>query len=67
MPRRISPWTKYAGYWPVQVSGLPAGRQPRPQSGAAAIEQPSPAPSQDDDGELATSPWIGLHYRSEGS
>lgn len=66
MPQPTSHRTKFAVFWPVQVSGLPAGRQPRPQSGAV-IEQPSPAPAQDDDGELATSPWIGLHYRSEGS
>lgn len=67
-PRLFSQRTKYASHWPVQVSGMPAGRQPWPQPGAAAFGQAPPAPTQPaDDGELTASPWLGLHYRSEGS
>jgi hypothetical protein len=36
----------------------------------AAATGLAPAPTHaadDDDGELMASPWIGLHYRSEGS
>ena len=68
MPRRISRRTKYASHRPVQVSGMPASRQTWPEPGPAAIDQTLAAGAQPaDDGELTALPWMGLHYRSEGS
>jgi hypothetical protein len=67
MPRIFSQRTKYPSLWPVQVSGMPASRQPWPEPGAAATDQTLAAGAQPaDEGELTALPWMGLHYRSEG-
>ncbi|MBT2594897.1 hypothetical protein [Arthrobacter sp. ISL-72] len=66
MPRNTSRRNKYPSHWPVHVSGTPAACQQLPRPGAVATEQ-QPAPTHPaDDGELTASPWIGLHYVTEG-
>jgi hypothetical protein len=58
---------KYPHHWSVgHVSDLAAIRHQQPQSvSAASVERPAEAQS-GVDGELATSPWMGLHYLDEG-
>jgi hypothetical protein len=67
MPRHTIRRIEYPSHWPVHVSGMPGAWQPLAQPGAAATGQ-TPAPTHPaNDGELMSSPWIGLHYVSEGS
>jgi hypothetical protein len=55
---------RYPHHWPFQVPRLPGTRQQQPTGPAAPAETPSTAASAGD-GELATAPWLGLHYRTE--
>jgi hypothetical protein len=67
MRRRTSRRNKYPSHWPVHVTGMADVWQPLPRHGTAVTGQ-APAPAHPaDDGELTASPWIGLHYASEGT
>ncbi|WP_104173014.1 hypothetical protein [Arthrobacter sp. Y81] len=62
MPRPAIRRNKYPGHG----TGLPVDRQQLPQQGPAAPVEATPAAATTvDGGELAASPWVGLHYATE--
>ena len=63
MPRHTSRPNQCPGHWRVHASGVPRGRQHLPQPGPA--EPVSAAAPAADGGDLAASPWLGLHYATE--
>lgn len=66
MPRPTIRRNKYPGHWPVHVTGMPDDRQRLQQQGPAAPVEATPAAATTvDGGELAASPWVGLHYATE--
>ncbi|QCO98783.1 hypothetical protein FCN77_15105 [Arthrobacter sp. 24S4-2] len=67
MRRSTSRRNKYPSHWPVHVTGLAEAWQPLPQPVTAIAGQALAPAHPAGDGELTASPWIGLHYASEGT
>jgi hypothetical protein len=66
MPHLTSRPVKYPGHWPVHASGMPGVRQQLPLPGPPAPVEATPAAAPAvERGELAASPWVGLHYATE--
>lgn len=67
MPLHPDRQMKYPHHWSViHVSDLAAIRHQQPQPVSAATAEKPPEAQSAADGELVTSPWMGLHYLDEG-
>lgn len=72
MTQHTSHRIRHPHHWPLQVPRLPATRPQEPQAATqafAAGAQYSDAQDAYDGGlvgKLATAPWMGLHYLTEG-
>jgi hypothetical protein len=66
MRRHTRSQTDHPHHWPVHRSGthIPAA----PVTDAVAVAETSPAPNDTTEyAELATLPWIGLYYATDGT